>query len=79
VLSAALQRLGAPVRNGLKLMCVGMGASFFSVAVTNTLITLRQMLDPAFVPLNQAQDVLATSAAYGAYMATSSNLRCAGH
>jgi hypothetical protein len=53
-----------------------MGASFFSVAVTNALIGMRQMLDPSFVPLNQAQDVLATSAAYGAYMATSSNLRC---
>lgn len=64
------------MRNGLKLMCVGVGASFFSVAVTNALIGMRQMLDPSFVPLNQAQDVLATSAAYGAYMATSSNLRC---
>jgi len=47
-----------------------------SVVVTNMLIGLRQALDPSFVPLNQAQDVLATSAAYGAYMATSSNIRC---
>lgn len=70
-----MQRLGAPIRNGLKLMCVGMGASFVSVVVTNMLIGLRQALDPSFVPLNQAQDVLATSAAYGAYMATSSNIR----
>lgn len=69
------QRLGAPVRNGLKLMCVGIGASFVGVAVTNTLIALRQALDPSFVPLNQAQNVLATSAAYGLYMATSSNIR----
>lgn len=70
-----MQRLGAPVRNGLKLMCVGIGASFVGVAVTNTLIALRQALDPSFVPLNQAQNVLATSAAYGLYMATSSNIR----
>jgi hypothetical protein len=74
---ACVQRLGAPVRNGLKLMCVGVGASFVSVAVTNTLIALRQALDPTFAPLNQAQNVLATSAAYGLYMATSSNIRYA--
>ena len=65
------------MRNGLKLMCVGVGASFVGVAVTNTLIALRQALDPSFVPLNQAQNVLATSAAYGLYMATSSNIRYA--
>jgi hypothetical protein len=73
--ASPLQRLGAPVRNGLKLMCVGIGASFVGVAVTNTLIALRQALDPSFIPLNQAQNVLATSAAYGLYMATSSNIR----
>jgi hypothetical protein len=56
-------------------MCVGFGASLVSVAVTNALIGLRSALDPSFVPLNQPQDVLSTSAAYGAYMATSSNIR----
>ncbi len=69
------QRLGAPLRNGLKLFGVGFGASLFGVAITNTLIGLRSALDPTFVPLNQAQDILATSLAYGTYMATSSNLR----
>jgi hypothetical protein len=69
------QRFGAPVRNGMKLFVVGLSASFFGVAITNTLLAVRQMLDPTFVPLNQPQDVLAMSAAYGVYMATSSNLR----
>lgn len=44
--------------------------------MTNTLIALRCVLDPDFVPLNQPQNVLATSLAYGVYMATSSNIRC---
>jgi hypothetical protein len=70
-----LQRLGAPVRNGLKLLGVGFGASLVGVGITNALIGLRQLLDPTFLPLNQAQDVVTTSLAYGAYMATSSNLR----
>jgi hypothetical protein len=125
------QRLGAPVRNGMKLFAVGIGArcarargafasrgkgrykkpvavfvslldrcsssattptikrqrqrqqnktnqqqhSFVGVAVTNTLVALRKALDPAFAPLNAPQNVLATSAAYGLYMSTSSNLR----
>jgi hypothetical protein len=73
-----MQRLGAPVRNGLKLACVGFSASMIGVCMTNALIALRQALDPAFVPLNQSQDVIATSLAYGAYMATSSNIRYAG-
>ncbi|GBF89992.1 hypothetical protein Rsub_02698 [Raphidocelis subcapitata] len=70
-----LQRLGAPVRNGTKLFAVGCGASFVGVAVTNGLIALRGVLDPGFAPLNQPQNVLATSLAYGVYMATSSNIR----
>jgi hypothetical protein len=69
------QRLGAPVRNGLKLFGVGLTASFVGVAVTNALTALRASLDPSFVPLNPPQDVLAMSSAYGLYMATSSNLR----
>jgi hypothetical protein len=128
------QRFKAPLRNGMKLFCVGVGArwveigwrlgvgrgswgarrlaalhqaarfqspslslchinnktahiptptptptpnppSFIGVIVTNALIGLRTLLDPAFKPLNQPQNVLQTSAAYGTYMATSSNLR----
>ena len=69
------QRAGAPVRNGLKLFFVGVSASFIGVAATNALIAARQILDPSFAPLNQPQDLVAMSAAYGAYMATSSNLR----
>ncbi len=71
------QRVGAVLRNGIKLFGVGVTASFIGVAVTNTLLQVRSFLDPSFLPVNKAQDVLATSAAYGVYMATSSNLRCA--
>ncbi len=70
------QRVGAVVRNGLKLCGVGITASFIGVVVTNTLLWVRAQLEPGFQPPNKPQDVLATSAAYGAYMATSSNLRC---
>ncbi|KAI8471097.1 MAG: hypothetical protein J3K34DRAFT_418522 [Monoraphidium minutum] len=69
------QRFKAPLRNGLKLFGVGLGASFVGVAATNGLILLRTLLDPDFSPLNQPQNVLVTSLAYGVYMATSSNIR----
>ena len=69
------QRVGAVVRNGLKLFGVGFGASMMGVAVTNGLVAARCMLDPSFVPLNAPQDVAVMSGAYGLYMATSSNLR----
>jgi hypothetical protein len=69
------QRAGAVVRNGIKLFGVGCGASLLGVAITNGLIELRQFMDPSFVPLNDPQDVATMSAAYGLYMASSSNLR----
>ncbi len=45
------------------------------VGVTNTLLGVRQMLDPNFTPANAPQNVVGTSAAYGVYMSISSNLR----
>lgn len=69
------QRVGAVVRNGIKLFGVGFGASVMGVAVTNGLVAARCALDPSYVPLNAPQDVAVMSAAYGLYMATSSNLR----
>jgi Protein RETICULATA-related len=45
-------------------------------AVFQALTLLREVVDPAFVPLNPPQNVLETSLAYGSYMAVSSNLRC---
>lgn len=69
------QRVGAVVRNGAKLFAVGCCASLLGVGITNTLTAAREMLDPNFVPLNPPQDVLIMSAAYGSYMASSSNLR----
>lgn len=69
------QRAGAVVRNGAKLFGVGLFASLLGVGMTNGLIGLRSMLDPTFVPLNDPQNVLVMSSAYGVYMASSSNLR----
>lgn len=69
------QRAGAVVRNGMKLFGVGCCASLLGVGITNALMAVRQTLDPSFVPLNPPQDVLVMSAAYGSYMASSSNLR----
>lgn len=69
------QRFKAVVRNGLKLFGVGSVASLFGVAVTNTIIYLRSALDPTFSSPNKPQNVAFMSAAYGTYMATSSNLR----
>lgn len=69
------QRIGAVVRNGLKLGVVGCGASLLGVGVTNAISQLRMRLDPTYFPLNAPQNVLVMSLAYGAYMATSANLR----
>jgi hypothetical protein len=69
------QRAGAVVRNGAKLFGVGLFASLLGVGITNGLVGLRSILDPTFVPLNDPQNVLVMSAAYGTYMASSSNLR----
>jgi hypothetical protein len=69
------QRAGAVVRNGVKLFGVGFCASLLGVGITNSLIILRQLIDPTFVPLNDPQNVGVMAAAYGTYMASSSNLR----
>lgn len=69
------QRCGAVVRNGAKLFGVGFFASLLGVGLTNGLIAVRELMDPTFVPLNAPQDVATMSAAYGLYMASSSNLR----
>ena len=69
------QRTGAVVRNGAKLLGVGFGSSLFGVGLTNALTQIKALIDPDFEPLNKAQGVLVTSAAYGTYMAWNSNLR----
>ncbi|KAG1670210.1 hypothetical protein FOA52_014986 [Chlamydomonas sp. UWO 241] len=69
------QRFGAVIRNGLKLMGVGFGASIFGVGITNGIGALKAQLDPTYKSANAPQDVLTASAAYGVYMSISSNLR----
>ena len=46
------------------------------MGLTNGITAMRKALDPTWGgPPNPAQDLLATSAAYGVYMSISSNLR----
>ena len=69
------QRVGALVRNGVKLLVVGTGASLVGVGLTNGLIMARQLLDPSWMPANGPQNIVEMSLAYGVYMAVSSNIR----
>lgn len=84
-----LQRLGAIVRNGGKLVAVGTTASMFGCGMTNGLIYARKALakpgsaDAVAAAAAAAESpkdepkvpILSTSLAYGVYMAVSSNLR----
>ncbi|CAA7388524.1 unnamed protein product [Spirodela intermedia] len=70
-----LQRIGAIVRNGTKLFVVGTGASLIGTGVTNALMKARKALDKDFAGEAEDVPILSTSAAYGLYMAVSSNLR----
>ncbi|OIV99623.1 hypothetical protein TanjilG_17433 [Lupinus angustifolius] len=70
-----IQRIGAIVRNGSKLFAVGATASLVGTAVTNTLINAKKAVDKSSAGEIENVPVLSTSAAYGVYMAVSSNLR----
>ncbi|KAJ4767253.1 hypothetical protein LUZ62_077628 [Rhynchospora pubera] len=70
-----LQRVGAILRNGSKLFAVGSGASLIGTGITNALIYTRKAFDKDFAVGAEDVPVLPTSAAYGVYMAVSSNLR----
>ncbi|XVE74201.1 hypothetical protein DITRI_Ditri11bG0179700 [Diplodiscus trichospermus] len=71
-----LQRIGAIVLNGAKLLAVGSGASLVGIGVTNVLINARKVVDKSFAAAagGESEDVpiLSTSVVY---MAVSSNLR----
>ncbi|XAR62373.1 hypothetical protein NMG60_11017105 [Bertholletia excelsa] len=69
-----LQRIGAIVRNGVKLFAVGTTSSLVGTVVTNALINTRKAVDKSSDEVENVP-VLATSVAYGVYMAVSSNLR----
>lgn len=70
-----LQRIGAIVRNGAKLFVVGTASSLIGTVVTNALMAARKFVDKSFADEVENVPVLATSVAYGVYMAVSSNLR----
>ncbi|KAI9196786.1 hypothetical protein LWI28_026976 [Acer negundo] len=70
-----LHRIGAIVRNGAKLFAVGTTSSLVGTAVTNALINARKAVDKSAAGEVENVPILSTSAAYGVYMAISSNLR----
>ncbi|TXG73277.1 hypothetical protein EZV62_001856 [Acer yangbiense] len=70
-----LHRIGAIVRNGTKLFAVGTTSSLVGTAVTNALINARKAVDKSAAGEVENVPILSTSAAYGVYMAISSNLR----
>ncbi|XP_031494020.1 protein RETICULATA-RELATED 4, chloroplastic-like [Nymphaea colorata] len=70
-----LQRVGAILRNGLKLFAVGTSASLIGTGVTNGLINARKAFDKNFAGEAEDVPIISTSVAYGVYMAVSSNLR----
>ncbi|CAN6342180.1 unnamed protein product [Urochloa humidicola] len=70
-----LQRVGAIVRNGAKLFAVGTSASLIGTGVTSALIKARQAVSKDAAGEVENIPILETSAAYGVYMAISSNLR----
>ncbi|MED6135405.1 Protein RETICULATA-RELATED 4, chloroplastic [Stylosanthes scabra] len=70
-----LQRLGAIARNGAKLFAVGTASSLVGTAMTNALINAKKAVDKSSAGEIENVPILSTSAAYGVYMAISSNLR----
>ncbi|XP_030521214.1 protein RETICULATA-RELATED 4, chloroplastic [Rhodamnia argentea] len=69
-----LQRMGSILRNGTKLFAVGTASSLVGTFVTNALINARKAVDNRSAEVENVP-ILSTSAAYGVYMAVSSNLR----
>ncbi|KAK9735971.1 hypothetical protein RND81_04G241900 [Saponaria officinalis] len=70
-----MQRFGAIVRNGAKLFAVGTTSSLVGTSITNAVINARKAVDKTAAEEVENVPILSTSAAYGVYMAISSNLR----
>ncbi|KAI3885260.1 hypothetical protein MKW98_002652 [Papaver atlanticum] len=70
-----IQRLASIMRNGAKLFAVGTTASLVGTAATNALIKARKTVNKSSEGEVEEIPIVATSVAYGVYMAVSSNLR----
>ncbi|KAF7153966.1 hypothetical protein RHSIM_Rhsim01G0192300 [Rhododendron simsii] len=70
-----LQRIGAIVRNGGKLLGVGTVSSLIGTSVVNALINVKKAVDKTSADEIENLPILSTSFNYGVYMAVSSNLR----
>lgn len=70
-----LQRVGAIVRNGSKLFAVGSASSLVGTVVTNAAINAKKAVNKDSAEEIENVPIFSTSAAYGVYMAVSSNLR----
>ncbi|MQL74815.1 hypothetical protein Taro_007178 [Colocasia esculenta] len=62
-------------RNGAKLFVVGTASSLIGTGIINTLNNAKRAMDRDFTEEVEDVPILSTSAAYGVYMAVSSNLR----
>eukprot|EP00891_Asterochloris_glomerata_P002317 jgi/Astpho2/2317/e_gw1.00043.18.1_t len=60
---------------GFVFALVGMAAGLTGTAVSNSLIFVRQKLDPNFKPQNQAPNVVLNAATWATHMGISSNVR----
>ncbi|KAK4536841.1 hypothetical protein CDCA_CDCA10G2866 [Cyanidium caldarium] len=58
-----------------QLFTVGAACAAIGVALTNTIITARQWLDPGFAPRNPKSDIVFTSLMYGVFLGISSGTR----
>ncbi|KAL8129351.1 hypothetical protein V2J09_018506 [Rumex salicifolius] len=70
-----LHRIGAIVRNGAMLFGVGTTSSLVGTAITNAFMNAKKVVNKSSTEEVENLPVLSTSAAYGVYMAVSSNLR----
>lgn len=69
------QRAACYLYKVVQLFSVGTACAAIGVALTNSIITLRQLIDPNFVPQNKKSDVLFTSIMYGLFLGVSSSSR----
>jgi hypothetical protein len=69
------QRVACYLFKASQLFVTGTACAAIGVSITNALISVRQMLDPQFVPQNPKSDILFTSVMYGLFLGISSSTR----
>lgn len=70
-----MQRTASFVHAGVQYLFIGFAAGIVGTAITYALIESRKLVDKSYQPKRPLPDVLPNSAAWGAFMALSSNTR----